>query len=103
MRFCVRVSNNQEFEVNPNKTDRENTIWTVLPSNASCDFVIGQTRQNYAENAKFKRSSKKKRVTAGEVDKLGKEQGTTNEWTTNDDTNTQALSTLSLLQVKEER
>ena len=48
-------------------------------------------------------NSKKKRVTAGEVDKLGKEQGTTNEWTMNDDTNTQALSTLSLLQVKEER
>ena len=27
----------------------------------------------------------------------------THQWTTNDDTNTQALSTLSLLQVKEER
>ena len=47
---------------------------------------------------------KKKRVTAGEVDKLGKELGNcTHQWTTNDDTNTQALSTLSLLQVKEER
>ena len=41
--------------------------------------------------------SKKKRVTAGEVDKLGKELGNcTHQWTTNDDTNTQALSTLSL-------
>ena len=48
--------------------------------------------------------SKKKRVTAGEVDKLGKELGNcTQQWKTNDDTNTQALSTLSLLQVKEER
>ena len=47
---------------------------------------------------------KKKRVTAGEVDKLGKEPGNcTPQWKTNDDTNTQALSTLSLLQVKEER
>ena len=27
----------------------------------------------------------------------------THQWTTNDDTNTQALSTLGLLQVKEER
>ena len=42
--------------------------------------------------------NKKKRVTAGEVDKLGKELGTTN-----DDKNKQALSTLSLLQVGEER
>ena len=48
--------------------------------------------------------SKRKRVTAGEVDKLGKELGNcTHQWTTNDDTNTQALSTLSLLHVKEER
>ena len=47
---------------------------------------------------------KKKRVTAGEVDKLGKELGNcTHQWTRNDDTNQQALSTLSLLQVKEER
>ena len=47
---------------------------------------------------------KKKRVTAGEVDKLGKELANcTHQWTTNDDRNTQALSTLSLLQVKEER
>ena len=45
-----------------------------------------------------------KRVTAGEVDKLGKElEHCTHQWTTNDDTNTQALSTLGLLQVKEER
>ena len=44
-------------------------------------------------------SMKKKRVTAGEVDKLGKELGNcTHQWTTNDDTNTQAL-----LQIKEER
>ena len=44
----------------------------------------------------------KKRVTAGEVDKLEKELGNcTLQWTTNDDTNTQALSTLSLLQVKD--
>ena len=35
---------------------------------------------------------------------LGKELGNrTYQWTTNDDTNTQALSTLTLLQVKEER
>ena len=48
--------------------------------------------------------SKKKRVTAGEVDMLGKELGNfTHQWTTNDDKNKQALSTLSLLQVKEER
>ena len=47
---------------------------------------------------------KKKRVTAGEVDKLGKELGNcTHRWTTNYDTNTQALSTLSRLKVKEER
>ena len=47
---------------------------------------------------------KKKRVTAGEVDKLGKElENCTHQWTTNDDTDTQALSTVSLLQVKEER
>ena len=46
----------------------------------------------------------KKRVTAGGVDKLGKELGNcTRQWTMNDETNTQALSTLSLLQVKEER
>ena len=46
----------------------------------------------------------KARVTAGEVDKLGKEPGNcTHQWKTNDDTNTLALSTLSLLQVKEER
>ena len=46
---------------------------------------------------------KKKRVTAGEVDNLGKELGNcTHQWTTNDDTNTQALLTLSPLQVKEE-
>ena len=49
-------------------------------------------------------SMKKKRVTAGEVDKLGKELGNCiHQWTTNDDANKQALSTLSLLQVKEER
>ena len=37
-------------------------------------------------------------------DKLGKELGNcTHQWKTNDDTNIQALSTLSLLQVKEER
>ena len=49
-------------------------------------------------------SMKKKRVTAGEVDKLGKELGNCiHQWTTNDDTNKQALSTLSLPQVKEER
>ena len=48
--------------------------------------------------------SKKKRVTAGEVDTLAKELGNcTHQWTTNDDKNKQALSTLSLLQVKEER
>ena len=47
---------------------------------------------------------KKKQVTAGEVDKLGKELGNcTHQWMTKDDTNTQALSTLSFLQVKEER
>ena len=47
---------------------------------------------------------KKKRATAGEVDTLGKELGNcTHQWTTNDDTNKQALSTLSLLRVKEER
>ena len=47
---------------------------------------------------------KKKRVTAGEVDKLGKELGNcTYQWTMNDDTNTQVLSTLSLLHLKEER
>ena len=47
---------------------------------------------------------KKKRVTAGEVDKLGKERGKcTHQGTTNDDKNKQALSKLSLLQVKEER
>ena len=47
---------------------------------------------------------KKKRVTAGEVDKLGRELANcTHQWTTNNDTNTQALSTLSLLQVKKER
>ena len=35
---------------------------------------------------------------------LGKELGNyTHQWKTNDDTNTQALSTLSLLQVQEER
>ena len=35
---------------------------------------------------------------------LGKELGNfTHQWTTNDDKNKQALSTLSLLQVKEER
>ena len=51
-----------------------------------------------------RRTCKKKRVTAGEVDKSGTELGNcTHQWTTNDDTNTQALSTLSLLQVKEER
>ena len=45
-----------------------------------------------------------KRVTAGEVDNLGKELGNcTHQRKTNDDTNTPALSTLSLLQVKEER
>ena len=49
-------------------------------------------------------NNKKKRVTAGEVDKLGKELGNcTRQRKTNDDTNTLALSTLSLLQVKEER
>ena len=48
--------------------------------------------------------NKKKRVTAGEVDKLGKDRGKcTHQGTTNDDKNKQALSTLSLLQVKEER
>ena len=48
--------------------------------------------------------SKKKRVTAGEVDTLAKELGNcTHQWTTNDDKNKQALSTLSFLQVKEER
>ena len=47
---------------------------------------------------------KKKQVTAGEVDKLGKELGNcTHKWTTNDDKNKQALSTLSPLQVEEER
>ena len=47
---------------------------------------------------------KKKRVTAGEVDKLAKELGNcTHQRKTNDDTNTQALPTLSLLRVKEER
>ena len=47
---------------------------------------------------------KKKRVTAGEVDKLGKEVGNcTHQWTTNDDKNKQALSTLSLLQVKQQK
>ena len=51
-----------------------------------------------------KMSRMKKRVTAGEVDKFGKELGNcTYQWTTNDDTNTQALSALSLLQVKEKR
>ena len=46
----------------------------------------------------------KKGVTAGEVDKLGKELGScTHQWTTNNDKNKQALSTPSLLQVKEER
>ena len=50
------------------------------------------------------KETKKKRVTAGEVDKLGKELGNcTHQWKMNNDTNTQALSTLSLLQVKEER
>ena len=39
--------------------------------------------------------TKKKRVTAGEVDKLGRELGKcTHQWTTNNDTNTQVLSTL---------
>ena len=48
--------------------------------------------------------TKKKRVTAGEVDKLGKELGNcTHQWKTNNNTNTQELSILSLLQVKEER
>ena len=48
--------------------------------------------------------SEKKRVTAGEVDKLGKELGNcTHQWKTNNNTNTQELSILSLLQVKEER
>ena len=43
-------------------------------------------------------------VTAGEVDMLGKELGnSTHQWTTNGDKNKQALSTLRLLQVKEER
>ena len=47
---------------------------------------------------------KKKQVTAVEVDKLGKELGNcTHQWTMNNDKNKQALSTLSLLQVKEER
>ena len=47
------------------------------------------------------RVSKKMRVTAGEVDKLGKELGNcSHQRKTNDDTNTLALSTLSPLQVK---
>ena len=49
-------------------------------------------------------NSMKKRVTAGEVDESGKELGNcTHQWTTNDDKNKQELSTLTLLQAKEER
>ena len=40
---------------------------------------------------------KKKQVTAGEVDKLGKELGNcTHQWMTNDEKNNQVLSTLSV-------
>ena len=62
---------------------------------------------NQTESKEFQQrilKKKKKRVTVGEVDELGKEPGNcTHQWTTNDDTNKQALSTLSLLQVKQQK
>ena len=57
-------------------------------------------RYNYTQNSNYrplKPLRQKKRVTAGEVDTWGKELGKcTHQWTTNDEKNKQALSTLSV-------
>ena len=94
---CIRDQNSvlplKLEDITLQDTERHSYIGSLPQHNCKGDEHIRSIA--FQDNVQI--SWKKKRVTAGEVDTWGKELGNcTHQWTTNDEKNKQALSTLSV-------